>query len=350
MFKIGARLWKTGLAVALTVLLVRLTGHPYEVYGAVAAALAVAPSASHSVRTMSQQIGINLLGGIVGSALVLLFGPQPLVIGAAVVIALLLCQQMGWRQMSQAAVTVTLFVMAPHTDAVYAYAVWRLLSVVIGSVVGTAVNALVMPPAYGPMAVEAISKAGMELDRFVMTMTGSLDRPASMAKADVLARAARVDALIAEARRLCLLMDESDSRRPVIERSIKVLASLLERIQIIHKAALTAVQAGEYQQQLPGMQAALAQLTGYRQLIFGRLSGRPVEPEIVREVEAVEQRFESPEGLLPECPDEVEAYFRLYRMRSSLSFMANRLVRLSVAMDAVEPAEAGQTATGPVTA
>lgn len=322
--------------MAVTVFLVRLTGHPYEVYGAVAAALAVAPTASHSVKTMAQQISANLLGGILGTLLIMLFGPQPLVIGAAVVAVLLICQHFGLRNASQAAVTVTLFVMAPHADAVYTYAVWRLFSVLVGLLVGTAVNALVVPPAYGPAAVKAIQKAGEELDAFIMKVTGFLEQPENLAKADVLAGAARVDALIAEARRFYALMDESDSRRPVIERSIKVTGSLLERIQIIHKAALTAVQAAEYREQLPGIQSTLAALTGYRKQVYGRLSGSPLEPGFIGEVGMIERQYESPEGLLPERPQEVEAYFRLYRMRSSLSYMANRLVRLSVAMDGAE--------------
>lgn len=206
MQRIGPRLWKTGLAVALTVFLVRLTGHPYEVFGAVAAALAVAPSASHSLRTAATQIGANLLGGLIGSLAILLLGPHPAIIGAVVIGVLWLCQQMKWQNVSAAAVTVTLFVMAPHAESAHTYAIWRLLSVAIGAVVGTLVNALVYPPDYWPATAAAIYRAGARLDQFIGEVSRQLPHPHAFTKAEVLAGAAAVDQLIAEARRLTGMM------------------------------------------------------------------------------------------------------------------------------------------------
>lgn len=341
MLQIGPRLWKTGLAVALTFLLVGLTGHHYEVYGAVAAALAVAPSASRSLRTMTIQIIANLIGGLVGSLAILLFGPNPLVIGATVVLVLLICQQYGWKELAATAVTVTLFVMAPHSDSVTTYTLWRLVSVLIGSVVGTLVNAFILPPDYRVVTLKAIDRAGAALDAFILSIADRLDRPHGIAKAEVLAGAARVEAQITEARQFSLLMSESQPpdeirQKEVIERAIKVLASLLERIQIIHKAALVAERAAEYPAQLPEIQETLSGLVVYRQELYGML----LEPDRTRTLPPalaeLEHRFEAPAGM-PTREAEVEPFFRLYRMRSSVSYMANRLGRLHVAKEAALP-------------
>lgn len=342
MVRIGPRLWKTGLAVALTVILVRLTGHHYEVYGAVAAALAVAPSSSRSLRAMSGQIIANLVGGLVGSLAILLFGPNPLSIGATVILVLLICLRAGWKDLAPTAVTVTLFVMAPHSDSVTTYTFWRLLSVLIGSVTGTLVNAYILPPDYRAATMKAIRRAGEALDGFVWSIAVRLEQPHAITKPEILAGAAKVEALIAEARRLSLLMGES--RRPdqvrqkeAIERAIKVLSSLLERIQVIHKAALVAERAVEYSVQLPEIKEALACLVIYRKELYATL----LEPDPSRALGPVlaelEQRFESPCGL-PATEAEVEPFFRLYRMRSSISYMANRLSRLYVAKESALPA------------
>ncbi len=134
------------MAAALTVALVRLTGHPYEVYGALAAVLVVAPSTSQTLRTALSTVGVNVLGGLIGASAVLLFGPHPVVIGAVTISVLWLCQQAGWSHLSLAAITVTLFVMSPHEDGTLTYVLWRLVSVMTGTVTGVLVNTLILPP------------------------------------------------------------------------------------------------------------------------------------------------------------------------------------------------------------
>ncbi|MFZ5828041.1 MAG: FUSC family protein, partial [Bacillota bacterium] len=349
MIPIGPRLWKTGLAVALTLFLIRLTDHPYEVYGAVAAALAVAPSASRSLRSMTAQISAHLIGGLVGSLAILLFGPNPLVIGGAVILVLLLCQRFGWKELAAPTVTVALFVMAPHADSVTAYSLWRLLSVLTGSVVGALVNAFILPPDYQGATLQAMERAGAALDRFMLDLTHRLPRPHAITKAEILAGAAKVEAEIGEARRLHLLMSESQrgqaGQREVIERAIKVLASLLERIQVLHKAALVAERAAEYPVQLPEIQAALTDLVAHRKALYTMLLVPDPHRTLPGALAELEHRFESPGGL-PASPEEVEPFFRLYRMRSSVSYMANRLGRLYVAKEAALPPVLADTELG----
>lgn len=340
--RIGPRLWKTGLAVTLTVFLIRQIGLPYGVFGAVAAALAVAPSASRSLRTMWSQILANLIGGLVGSMAVLLFGPNPLVIGGTVILVLVLCQAAGYKDLAATSVTVTLFVMAPHTESAAVYTFWRLLSVLVGSVVGTGVNTLIVPPDYQNVTLRAIERAGTALDAFILNVAGRLESPDAITKGEILAGAARVEAEIAEARRLSLLQAECQRpeqvrQREVVDRSIKVLSSLLERIQVIHKSALTAERASEYRQQLPEIQAALSAVVLYRKQLYAMLLKADTVQTLPVALSELERRFVYPAGL-PASEAEVESFFWLYRMRSSVSYMANRLARLYVAKEAaVEP-------------
>ena len=343
---IGPRLWKTGLAVALTLTLMRLVGLPYEVFGALAAVLAIAPTAANSLKTSLELIGANLLGGMVGTLAILVFGPNPVVIGLVVIGVLLLCQVMPWKHLSGTAVTVTLFVMAPHPEAVYAYAGMRLVSVFIGTIVGTLVNAFVLRPDYWPAAAGALRRAGAELDGLIAAVSERLPQPERFTKPEMLAASARVEEELKAARQYAGLLavqgrsGKGVPDRAVVERAIKVLASLLERIQIIHKAALTARRASDYQAALPEIQAALAELAGHRQYLYSLLLARQeVDVALSTAVLAMERSFEGAIHL-PEQAEEAEVYFRLYRMRSSVSYMANRLGRLAVAMNGALPAEA----------
>lgn len=350
MAPIGPRVWKTGLAVSVAILLVRLTGHPYEVYGAVAAALAVAPSASRSLRTMTHQIVANLIGGLIGSLAILLLGPSPLVIGGAVIAVLWLCQHFGYRDLAPMVVTVTLFVMAPHSDSVTTYTIWRLVAVLIGSVVGTAVNYLILRPDYTAATLGALQRAGAAVDDYVRRIAARLAQPHSITKAEILAEAAPVEAQITEARRLSLLLAESgpplsQQQQELLGRAVKVLASMLERIQIIHKAALHAERAEAYPEQVPEIASALSRLVDCRQHLFSALLDPQCDPAIAATLAELELRFES-SAELPACAAEMEPFFRLYRMRSSVSYMANRLDRLRVAMESATPARAEERLTG----
>lgn len=340
MLKIGPRLLKTGLAVALTIAAIRLTGHHYEVYGAVAAALAVAPSAAASRRQSLNLISAHLLGGLIGWLAILLFGTNPVVFGAAVIGVLLLCRQMGWNEMSASAITVTLFVMAPHTDTAGTYALWRLLAVVIGSLLGTAVNMLLWPPDYRPVTLRAILLAGGQLDAFLESVASKLDRPRTYAKSDVLAGVAAVEAHLREARRLFQLLSGQagmTAEVAVLERAIKVLGSLLERAQVIHKAALAADCAPGYATEVPAMRSAMRSMINHRRDLYLRLADGEDSSELKDELLTLERRFEAP-GQLPSSAEEVDTFFSLHEMRSSISYMANRLVRLQVAMAGARPA------------
>ncbi|HWI61252.1 MAG TPA: aromatic acid exporter family protein [Symbiobacteriaceae bacterium] len=338
MTQIGPRLWKTGLAVAITIALVRLAGHGQEVMGAVAAALAVAPSVSRSFRTLTNQLIANLIGCLAGAAVTLLFGPTPLAIGGAVVLVLWICQRFGLKDLALSVVTVTLFVSAPHAESIGIYMLWRFLAVMIGSVAGTAVNAFISPPDYFTATMQAIAEAGQTLDSFILSVTGRLEQPHHIEKAEILATSAKVEALITEARRLSLLLGESQRpeqkhRKEVVDRAIKVLSSLLERTLVIHKAALAASRAAAYTEQLPEIQAALAQVVGRRQHLYASLMRPDAEHTLGPSLAELERRFESAPGL-PTCEADADPFFRLYRMRSSVSYMANRLGRLYVAKEA----------------
>lgn len=343
MASIGPRLWKTGLAVALTIFVIRTCGLRYEVFGAVAAALAVAPSASHSLRTASNQILANILGGSVGALAALFLGSHPLVVGGVVILVLQLCQWLHWREVSSTVVTVTLFVMSPHAESAETYAMWRLLSVVVGAIVGTGVNALIVPPDYGPATARAIRSAGVALDSFILKVAGRLEQPHTYRKEDVVADAGRVEDLIREARRLLLLMGETGragargSRRAVLERAIKVLSSWLERILLIHKASLTARWAPDYNERLPEVQRALAELVDHRLFLYDLLPDSGAPAALGAALRQIELQFDAVDAV-PREPSEVEAFFWLYRIRASISYMAQRLDRLRNAMDASSPA------------
>lgn len=88
--------------------------------------------------------------------------------------------------------------------------------------------------------------------------------------------------------------------------------------------------------QLPEMQEALSQVVLHRRKLFATLLRPDAERTLGPALAELERRFESAISL-PTHEAEIEPFFRLYRMRSSVSYMANRLGRLYVAKEGALP-------------
>lgn len=345
--KIGFRLIKTGLAVMLAILIARLTGHLYETYCALAAATAIAPTANLSLRVIGAQLGVNVLAGLIGGGLILLLGPHAVVIGVGLVLALIACQWVGWGDMAGAMIIAVLFVMGPHPETMQTYVLVRWLSVMVGSVVGIAVNASILPPQYWTTTVSAVHRAGELLDAFIVRTAGALDHPDSLAKAEVLATTARVERQLDEARRLLRLVDvprrqvdgtDGPTRRDVLERAIKVLATQLERVQVIHMAARKAQSASHYRELLPEIRTAMVELTAHRRELYRWLDNDLPVAWLSAQLQTMDRHFATPHCRPGEAED-VDSFFYLHQLRATIAYMANRLERLRVAMEAAAPPE-----------
>ncbi|MDB4896511.1 MAG: putative rane protein [Firmicutes bacterium] len=345
--KIGLRLWKTGVAVAIAVLLARQL-HMYEIYASLAAAVAVAPTARRSLRSVGAQVGVNLLAGLVGGLMISVLGTNPLVIAAGLVVALALSKRLGWSEFNSSLITATLFVMGPHPEKLQTYVLFRWLSVMLGCLIGVGVNAFILPPNHWQRALDALRRAGASLDPFMLRVADMLASPAELSKAEVLAEVAVVEKALEETRRVEVLAAESasDDQKAVFDRAAKVLSSMLERVQVVHRSALTASQAAcEYHDVVPELQEALRELVDIRRTIYAALFQSPAPARLVAQLQKLEARFRTT-AIPPEGIADVEEFFQYHQVRASVSYMANRLQHLNVAASGVLPPVPQREAAG----
>lgn len=339
MLQLGPRIWKTGLAVALGVFMARLFGL-YEVYVTLAAAVAIAPTVTRTWKAAVNQIAINVMACLIGGLAILLFGTSPIVQGLAICTVLFLWKVLKVKNPSDGVLSATLFVLAPHPgEHVETYLLLRFISVLLGVVIGVSINHLLMPPKYAEETIAAIKSAGVALDDFMLEVTDHLTRPEEYAKQTILTGSARVHAMIAEAQHyLHLTMESKQTRAPwqhdveLLDRSVRVLSSLLERMLVIHKSSLSASQSPGYQERVLEFQLGMREVVSLRQSVYRRLYGGIREEMAIPLLDELVRRFEMPPAP-PAGPEDMPAYFQRHHMRSSLAESATSLARLHLAMD-----------------
>ncbi len=245
--RIGPRLIKTGLAVALSMFLVNLTGRPYEIHAGIAATLAVQPTLGQSLKSSEYQAWGNLIGAALGILIALLLGHHPLIVGLAVILVIAMCLRIGLETAISSAVVMTIFVMERQEADYFGFAMGRFGAIMLGGLVGAAVNFFLWRPDHRRQVLEALSEAGEAVDAFGEQVAGRLTDAGSLSKPAIkeLARAA-YDKIDPAKTALGYYREELGARAAgsdelvLFEKSLNTLYSAVERILDLHRAALEA--------------------------------------------------------------------------------------------------------------
>ncbi|GIO25904.1 FUSC family protein [Ornithinibacillus bavariensis] len=146
-FNIGPRMVKTGLAVALTLLVTDLLNLDLEIVAAIAAVLAMQPSIMRSYTYIKEVVISNSIGITFALAGYFLLGNHPLSVGAIVIISIAINIRLGLNKtVSLTVLTIITMMLSGDHGINYLYIIERLSLVAIGVLAAFIINALIMPP------------------------------------------------------------------------------------------------------------------------------------------------------------------------------------------------------------
>ena len=145
---IGARTIKTGVAVAISILICKFLRIEPAIFAAITAVVNMQPSVGKALRNARQQIAVHVLGVALAIVLGMIFGTGPLVIGMAVILIIALCNRLGWSGAITLGVVSIVFILDAPQDQFLMHAGIRSLAVFIGLAVALTVNRILRPPAY----------------------------------------------------------------------------------------------------------------------------------------------------------------------------------------------------------
>lgn len=165
--KLGARIFKTGIAIVVALFVAEMLQLPNAVFAGIAAIFAIQPTLYRSYLTIIEQIQGNLIGAITAVTFVLVFGHQIVTVGLAAVIIILIMLKLGLEKSISLALVTMIAIMEIKGDEFLSFALLRLVTIVIGVLSAFIVNLLFMPPKYETKLFQAIHQAQDEIIRWI---------------------------------------------------------------------------------------------------------------------------------------------------------------------------------------
>ncbi|TWI52641.1 FUSC family protein [Halalkalibacter nanhaiisediminis] len=167
--KLGARIFKTGLAIMLSLYLAIWFNLEPPLFAALAAAFAVQPSIYRTFQTILEQVQANIIGAILGIIFVMTFGHEPFVVGLVVIlaIAIILKIKLEPTTIPLAIVTIIIIMESPVGNFVE-FATGRFALIILGVLAAFIVNLLFIPPRYETKLYQKLQKMTEDVNQWTM--------------------------------------------------------------------------------------------------------------------------------------------------------------------------------------
>ncbi|ANU16605.1 hypothetical protein BBI11_05840 [Planococcus maritimus] len=165
--KLGARIFKTGIAIALALFLATLLELPTPVFAGVAAIFAIQPSIYRSYLTLLDQVYGNLIGASIAVIFVLTLGPNYLTIGVAAILAIIIMLKLKLENTVPLTLVTLIIIMDSQSDDFLIFASLRFLTVLLGILSAFIVNMIFLPPKYETRLFQSIHSVSEDVIRWI---------------------------------------------------------------------------------------------------------------------------------------------------------------------------------------
>ncbi|WP_042454994.1 FUSC family protein [Neobacillus dielmonensis] len=165
--KLGARIFKTGIAIVLSLYSAQLLHSPSPVLAAIAAIFAIQPTIYRSYLTIIEQIQGNLIGAIVAVIFVLLLGNHFIIIGLAAIIVIMINLKLKLENTIGLSMVTLISIMESTEETFITFAGIRFSTIMIGVFSAFVVNLIFMPPKYENKLYSKITSTTEEIIRWI---------------------------------------------------------------------------------------------------------------------------------------------------------------------------------------
>lgn len=144
----GARIFKTGLAVTLSMFICNYFNVQPAIFAGAAAVLSMQPSLGLSFKNAWEQILVQVIAIVIAILFGLTLGNNVIIMGLTTILVIFICQRFKWRGALSGGVMATIFILNSPADQFIDHALVRSLAILIGVAVGLVVNYTIAPPSY----------------------------------------------------------------------------------------------------------------------------------------------------------------------------------------------------------
>ncbi|PWA07810.1 hypothetical protein DCC39_16060 [Pueribacillus theae] len=144
--KFGARILKTGIAIALSLYVAMLLHLEPVTFAAVSAVFAVQPSVYRSYQTIIDQFQANIIGAVVAIIFVLTLGNEPFIIGIAAMLIIAISIKLKTEKTIPLAIVTLILIMETTNGNFFEFSLSRLAVIMVGVLCSFVVNLFFLPP------------------------------------------------------------------------------------------------------------------------------------------------------------------------------------------------------------
>lgn len=300
--RFGARVFKTGITVVLTLFITSSLGLEPTLIAAIASVFALQPNVHRSLKKTWEQLQGNTLGAIAAIVMVLLFGNNIIVIGLTVILVLAVLLFFNLQSVSTLAVVTMIAIMdAPTvvessstTDFLEAAGI-RFSLVMIGVISSLIVNLVFMPPKYETKLYHNCFNITSDIFKWIRLELNAVSEY-QIVKKDIESLRTRVVTLetmylwFREEKNLLTLRYFSDARKKILFQQL--IASTRRAFELLRKLNRFENDYNHLDEDFKyRIKHELEQLMAYHEQIFMKITEK-IKPEAPADVYDADAQFE----------------------------------------------------------
>ncbi|MFT4416699.1 FUSC family protein [Fredinandcohnia humi] len=169
--KLGARIFKTGIAITLALVLGKLLNLPSPVFAGIAAVFAIQPSIYRSYLTVIEQVQANLIGAFFAILFGMYFGNNPFIIGLTAILVIAINLKLKIEKTIPVAIVTVIAIMESPSEQFFEFASLRFLAILLGILSAFLVNLVFLPPKYEKKLYDKIVEQCEEIFKWIRVST-----------------------------------------------------------------------------------------------------------------------------------------------------------------------------------
>lgn len=153
---IGARVLKTGIGVTIALVICEALQIVPATFAAITVVVNMLPSVNKALSDAWEQIRVHLLGVILATVLGIFHFTNPLGIGLAVILIIMIANRLGWAGTITPGIVSIIFILDAPPEQFLMHAGTRSMSIFIGLAVALIINRVLAPPHYKKILLEKL--------------------------------------------------------------------------------------------------------------------------------------------------------------------------------------------------
>ncbi len=165
--RLGARIFKTGLAITLAIYAAQLLQLSSPVFAGISAIFALQPTVYRSYKTLRNQFQANVIGAILAIVFTLAFGSSPVIIGFTCIIMLSIAIRFNMKDYVSIALVTIVAIMEHTGDNFLYFAFLRFGTTFLGLISASIINLLFLPPKYEEKLFQELEQQTKDMSSWI---------------------------------------------------------------------------------------------------------------------------------------------------------------------------------------